>query len=101
MACSIDIRTCVSPPLDMDVGYSHIVGVDVEMSPHLDIDKDVLSTRIYVEHEIESHPIIECYVICEPHLSYENFVLSDGQVFMTINSQHFKVKKQDDYGIFK
>lgn len=81
MVCSINIETCVSPPLDIDQG--------------------VLSTRIEVEHEIQSHPIIECYVICEPHLKYEDFVLSDGQVFMTINLQHFKVKKQDDYGIYK
>lgn len=101
MACRIDIETIISPPLCIGVDVSRIVRVDTEISPHLDIDQNVLPTRIEVEHKVESHPIIECYAICKPNLSYENFVLSDGQVFMTINSQHFKVKKQNDYGIFK
>lgn len=80
MACSINIETCVSPPLSISVSESRIIGIDTNISPQLNI---------------------ECYAICKPHLSYEDFVLSDGQAFMTINLQHYKVKKQDDYGIFK
>lgn len=72
MACSINIGTCVSPPLDIDVSTSHLIGIDTNISPQLNI---------------------ECYAICKPHLSYEDFVLSDGQAFMFINLQHFKVKK--------
>lgn len=80
MACSINIGTCVSSPLDIDVSTSHLIGIDTNISPQLNI---------------------ECYAICKPHLSYEDFVLSNGQAFMIVNLQHFKIKKQDDYGIFK